>query len=155
MSIIITTIPIPIYIYTILAISTPARVRLRRRGVVDAEDVAGLKDVGVAAGAEDLLGLALPLGVVDGVDPVLDLHDDAAVLGDGAREIRVVVQALARLERHRRVLSVARVHLERLLVRVHVHLDPRPRRLQPRHEAALRAPVVRAFLPAVDDPAGV
>lgn len=91
----------------IIIILVSTIVRLRRCGGVDAEDVAGLEDVGVASGAEDLLGLALPLGVVDGVDPVLDLHDEAAVLGDCAGEVLVVEETLRRLERHRAVLAVA------------------------------------------------
>lgn len=148
----ITIITAAPFVVTIVA---PAPVSLGGRGVVDAEDVAGLEDVRVAAGAEDLLALALPLGVVDGVDPVLDLHDEAPVLRDRAREVLVVEQALRRLERHRAVLPVARVHLEGLLVRVHVHLDARPLRLQAGDEAALGAPVVRAVLASVDDPASV
>lgn len=124
---------------------------LRRSGGVDGEDVAGLEDVGVAAGAEDLLVLAPPLGMVDGVDPVLDLHHQAAVFRDRAREVRVVVQALRLLERQRAVLPVARVHLERLLVRVHLDLDARPRGLQTCDEVLLVAPVVGLL--AVDEPA--
>lgn len=142
MTIIITTIP------TAIAC-------LRRRGIVDAEDVAGLEDVRVAAGAEDLLALALPLGVVDGVDPVLDLHDQAAVLRNRAREVFVVEEPLRRLQRHGAVLPVARVHLECFLVRVHVNLDAGPFRLQARDEAALGLPIVGAVLTATDDPAGV
>lgn len=75
-----------------------------------------------------------PLRLIDGVDPVLDLEHDAAVLGDSPGEIGVVVKTLRLLERERAVLPVARVHLKRLLVRVDVELDSRPRRLQPRDE---------------------
>lgn len=136
------TTPIPIS-------TVPAWASLRRRSI-NTEHIASLKHVRVAPGAEDLLALALPLGVVDGVDPVLDLHDEAAVLGDGAGEVGVVEEALRRLERHRRVLPVARVQLVRVLVRIHVELDAGPRRVQARDEAAVGAPVVGAVLAAVD-----
>jgi hypothetical protein len=44
------------------------------------EDVVSLESVGGAVRAEDVPALALPLWVVDRIDPILDLHDDAAVL---------------------------------------------------------------------------
>lgn len=62
--------------------------------LVDGENVLRLEDVRVVTGAEDLLLLALPLGVVDGVNPVLDLHDDAAVLLDDARAALVPLGGL-------------------------------------------------------------
>lgn len=79
--------------------------------------------------------------MVDAVDPVLDLEHDAAVLLDDGREVRVVRPLVLRLDRPRPVLRVAAVHLERLLVRVHVDLDPRPRRVQ-RRDGPGRPPVV-------------
>jgi hypothetical protein len=44
------------------------------------EDVVGLEGVGGAVRAEDIPALALPLWMVDRIDPILDLHHDAAVL---------------------------------------------------------------------------
>lgn len=90
------------------------------------EAVAGLHDVRVVAGAKDLLLLTSPAGLVDGINVVLDLEHDAAVLGNGAREVRVIVNALGLLERHGTVLAAARVHLEGLLVGVDVELDAGP-----------------------------
>lgn len=126
--------------------------RLRR---VDAEPVTRLQHVGVVTGPEDLLLATLPLGLVDGVDPVLDLHDQAPVLGDRPREVGIVKQALRLLQRHRPVLAVAAVELVGLLVAVDVELDARPRGLQTRDEAAVGAPVVGPVLLAVDEVARI
>lgn len=117
---------------------------------VDAEPVARLQHVGVVTGPEDLLLATLPLGLVDGIDPVLDLHDQAPVLGDRPWEVGIVKQALRLLKRHRPVLAVAAIELVGLLVAVDVELDARPRGLQTRDEAAVGAPVIRPVLPAVD-----
>ena len=62
--------------------------------LVDGKDVLCLEHVGFVARTEDLLLLALPLGVVDGVDPVLDLHDEAAVLFDDAGTALVTLGGL-------------------------------------------------------------
>jgi hypothetical protein len=43
-----------------------------------------------------VLLLALPFGLVNGIDPVLDLHDDAAILLDNAR---ATLKALCGLDR--------------------------------------------------------
>lgn len=60
------------------------------------EHVLGLERVSSAGGTEDLLLLAPPFGVVNGVNPVLNLHDDAAVLGDVAT---ATLGTLGRLDR--------------------------------------------------------
>ena len=60
------------------------------------EHVLGLERVSSAGGTEDLLLLAPPFGVVDSVNPVLNLHDDAAVLGDVAA---ASLSTLGRLDR--------------------------------------------------------
>jgi hypothetical protein len=44
------------------------------------EDIRCLQRVGRVIRTKDLLLLALPFRLVDGVDPVLNLHDDASVL---------------------------------------------------------------------------
>lgn len=127
---------------------------LRRcRSGVDGKHVTSLQDVGVVAGSEDLLVQASPLGLVDAADPVLHLQHDAAVRGDGAGEVRVIVEALRLLERQRAVLVLARKHLEGLLVGVDLELDAGPRGLEARHEFPVGAPVVGLF--AVDEPAVV
>lgn len=59
------------------------------------EDIGSLKSVRSAIGTKDLVLLALPLGLVDGIDPVLDFHDDAAVLGD---KTAAALGALGRLD---------------------------------------------------------
>ena len=46
----------------------------------DGEDVVSLKSVGRVVRTEDLLLLALPLRLIDGINVVLNLHDNAAVL---------------------------------------------------------------------------
>lgn len=56
-------------------------------GLVQREAVSSLEHIRRIAGAEDVALLALPLGLVDGVDPVLNLHDDAAVLLDDTRAV--------------------------------------------------------------------
>jgi hypothetical protein len=124
---------------------------LRRRSGVDGEDVARLQDVGVAAGPEDLLVLASPFRVVDGVDPIFHLHHETAVFGDRAREVGVVVETLRLLERQRAVLAVAGVHLERVLVGVDLDLDAGPGGLKTCYEVALVAPVVGLL--TIDEPA--
>lgn len=114
----------------------------------------GLDDVSVVARAVDVLVHAAPLGMVDGVDPVLDLHDDAAVLGDGARELRVVLETLRPLERRLAVLEVAGVELEGVGIGVEVDLDAGPRRVE-RGDRAGDAPVVGLELIAVREVAVV
>jgi hypothetical protein len=44
------------------------------------EDIVGLESVGRAVGTKDLPALALPLWLVDRIDPILNFHDDASVL---------------------------------------------------------------------------
>jgi hypothetical protein len=60
------------------------------------KDVLSLERVSWARRTKDLLLLAPPFGVVDGVDPVLNLHDDAAVLLD---EATAAFSTLGRLDR--------------------------------------------------------
>jgi len=83
-----------------LVTSRAARALVVRLGklVVEAEVVRSLEHVWPIARPEDVALLALPLGLVDGVDPVLDLHDDAAVLLHGARAGGDVEEALGLLE---------------------------------------------------------
>lgn len=101
--------------------------RLSLGSAVDAEAVAGLQHVRVTTRCEDLLIVTAPLGLVDGINVVLDLHDDAAVLSDSSREVGVVEETLVLLDSKSAILAIARVDLEGILVRVDVELDARPR----------------------------
>jgi len=76
-------------------------------GLVQREAVSSLEHVRRIAGAEDVALLALPLGLVDGVDPVLDLHDNAAVLLNHTRAVGLVEQTLGLLESEGTVLAGA------------------------------------------------
>jgi hypothetical protein len=67
---------------------------LRYLYLIYRENVLRLKDVWVVSRAEDLLLLALPFGVVDGVDPVLDFHDEAAVFLNYTRAALVALSGL-------------------------------------------------------------
>jgi hypothetical protein len=62
--------------------------RIRKSSIplalIGREDVRRLQSVSRVIRSEDVLLLALPFRVVDSIDPVLDLHDDAAVLFDDA-----------------------------------------------------------------------
>ncbi len=60
------------------------------------EDILSLERVSWAGRAKDLLLLSPPFGVVDGVDVVLNLHDDATVLLD---ESTAALSTLGRLDR--------------------------------------------------------
>jgi hypothetical protein len=59
------------------------------------EDVVSLKCVSRVVGTENLPLLALPLRLVDRINVVLNLHDDAAVLFNGAA---TAVKTLSRLD---------------------------------------------------------
>lgn len=59
------------------------------------EDILSLERVSWASGAENLPVFTHPFRVVDSVDPVLDLHDNAAVLGD---QSTASLSALSRLD---------------------------------------------------------
>lgn len=118
--------------------------------LVDLEFVSRLEDVRVVAGAVNLALAAHPLRVIDAVNVVLDLHDNAAVLGDGAGEVLVVLEALRLLERDAAVHAVAAVDLEGLLVGEDVDLDAGPRGGED-GDGALGAPVVGAEVLAVNE----
>ena len=120
----------------------PIETAILRRSAVDREDVASLEHVGVTTRPKDLLVLPSPLRMIDTIYPVFDFHYDTTVSGDCAREVRIVVEALGLLERQRTVLAIARVDLERLLVRVDIDLDARPCGLKTSNIVALLAPVV-------------
>lgn len=64
--------------------------------LLSGEDVVSLESVGAGVGTKDLLLLALPLGLIDGIDPVLDLHDDTTVLLHVAGK---TLRTLGRLDR--------------------------------------------------------
>jgi hypothetical protein len=71
------------------------------------EDVVGLEGVGWAVGAKDLPALALPLWPIDRIDPVLDFHDDAAVL---LHKLSTAFYTLSRLEWNGACITISPVH---------------------------------------------
>lgn len=122
-----------------LAASHPQRPNLRR---IQAKHIPGLQHVRIITRPKDLLLLPPPLGLVDSIDPILDLEYHAAILRDRARPVRgVVEEALRRLQRHRSVLPTTRVHLEGVLVCPDVELDAGPGGAQAR-DGDTGAPVV-------------
>ena len=64
--------------------------------------------------------------MVNPIDPVLHLQHNTPVPRDNAREVRLVEEALALLERQAAVLLRAAVQLEGVLVGVDVELDAGP-----------------------------
>ena len=121
--------------------------------MVQREIVRRLEHVRPVAGAEDLAAGAAPGRVVDAVDPVLDLHDDAAVLLRDAGAGGVVEEALGFLEGEGAVEAIAAVDLEGFLLGVDVELDTREGRGEG-GDGGL-APVVGALGVTVEDVAGV
>ena len=85
--------------------------------------VSRTESVRIVSRSKDLLLGPPPRWVIDAVNVVLGLEHDAAVLGDGAREVLVVEDALRLLEGQNTAGGAARVHLERILVTVHVDGD--------------------------------
>lgn len=103
--------------------------------------VSGPERIRSVGGSVDLL--PAPGRVVDAVDVILGLENDAAVLGNGAREVLVVEDALRLLERQNAAGTVAAVHLEGGLIGVHVDPDTGPLRGDG-EDRAVGAPVVAA-----------
>lgn len=132
----------------ILLVSLHAALVLLQR-----EAVSSLKHIRCITRAVDVALLALPLRLVDGINPVLNLHDNAAVLLDSARARSVVEQTLGLFESEGAVLAAARVDLEGFLLGVDVNLDAGP--VAGEGCDGSRVPVVRAVLGAVDEVAGV
>ena len=76
-----------------------SRVGGGNKGVVDRKGIGGLEHVRVVSRAKDVLLASLPLWLVDGVNPILDLHDQAAVLLHDTGAVSVVEETLSFLER--------------------------------------------------------
>ena len=68
------------------------------------EDVVSLKSVGRVVGTKYLPLLALPLRLIDGINIVLNLHDNAAVL---LNSTTTAVKALSRLNRERTLEQIS------------------------------------------------
>ena len=66
--------------------------------LVDGKHILRLQHIRLVARPKDLLLLTLPLRVVNPVDPVLDLHNDAPVF---LYDARAALVALGRLDRER------------------------------------------------------
>lgn len=120
---------------------------------VQREAVRSLKNIRRIARSKDVPLLALPLGLVDSINPVLNLHNNAAVLLHSAGTVSLVEQTLRLLERESAVLATAGVDLESFLLGVDVDLDAGP--LGREGGDGSGAPVVGAVLGAVNDVAGV
>lgn len=73
-------------------------VRTRCHLFVHREVVGCLKNVRVATRTEDVSLLSLPFRLVDGINPVLNLHNHASVLLDNTRLVSLVEKALSLLE---------------------------------------------------------
>jgi hypothetical protein len=116
--------------------------------------IARLQNIRVIPRAINLLLAPPPLGLINGINPILDLHNNASILGNCSRSIRHIVQTLRALERHTPVLPTAAIDLERVLVREHVDLDTGPVTAKSSH-GTLLAPVVRPLLVAVGEVAGI
>jgi hypothetical protein len=65
---------------------------------VDGELVSSLENIWVVTRAKDVSLLPLPLRLVDGINPVLNLHDHAAVLLDNTGLVSLVEEALSLLD---------------------------------------------------------
>jgi hypothetical protein len=65
--------------------------------LVHRELVSSLENVWVVSRTEDVSLLSLPLGLVDGINPVLNLHHHAAILLDNTRLVSLVEEALSLL----------------------------------------------------------
>jgi hypothetical protein len=76
----------------------PINVQYESGLFVNGELVRCLQHIRIIARTEDLLLVALPLRLVNGIDPVLNLHDDAAVLLNNARSLAVPEEALGVLQ---------------------------------------------------------
>lgn len=66
--------------------------------IVYRELVGRLKNIWVVTRAEDVSLLSLPFRLVDGIDPVLDLHNHAAILLDNTGLVGLVEEALSLLD---------------------------------------------------------
>lgn len=123
-------------------------------GPIDTETIGRAQNVGAILGTEYLLLVPAPGWIVDAVDVVLDLEDNASVLGNDAGEVFFVEEALGALEGQSAILLRAAVDLESILVGEYIDADARPVRPQGRN-GAVGAPVVRGLGAAVDDEAVV
>lgn len=69
-----------------------------RQLLVHGELVGGLKNIWVVAGAEDVSLLSLPRGLVDSINPVLNLHDHASILLHNSGVASLVEETLSLLD---------------------------------------------------------
>lgn len=92
------------------------------------KSILGLQHVWITTRLIDLLLATHPLRVIDTINVILDFEHNTPVLRDGTRELVLVVAryTLSLLECHGAVLSVARVHLEGVLVGENIELDTGP-----------------------------
>lgn len=143
--------------------STQCAVVSSSKCFVDGEIVSRFKHVGVVARAIDLSLVSLPFWLVDGVDPVLNLHNEAPVLLNYTRSASIIEKSLSLLQSKGTltlgldvktlgsgkdkftVHSVAGVKLESLLISEDVNLNSAPRASKCCN-GTLLSPVVRSEL---------
>lgn len=116
--------------------------------------VARLQNIRIIPGAINLLLAPPPLGLINSINPILDLHNNATVLGNRSRSIRHIEQSLRALERHAPILPSAAIDLECVLIGEDVDLDTGPGAAEA-SDGALLAPVVGPVLGAVGEVAGI
>lgn len=68
------------------------------QGFVDGEAVDSFKGIWVIPRAKDLPLLPLPLGLIDGIDPILNLHHETTILLDDPGTTSIVEETLSVLQ---------------------------------------------------------
>lgn len=139
---------------------------------VQREVVSRFKNIRVVTRAKDLPLIPLPLRLIDSINPVLDLHDDTAVLLNHTRVTGLVEETLGLLQRESAckeksaraepkvqtvrltILATTRVNLESLLVGPNVNLNS-SERTGKCGDRPLFSPVIWSILIAVDQVASI
>jgi hypothetical protein len=116
---------------------------------LQAESISSLENVRITTRLKELLLITHPLRVVDTINVVLHLKNNTSILGDGSREVLVILKPLSALQREVTLLLGAAIELEGILVGINVDLDTGPGRGETGH-GTLGAPVIVAELAAVD-----
>jgi len=121
---------------------------------VDRKLIHGLQHIWVIAWAEDLSLVTLPLGLIDGIDPVFHFHHHTAVLLDDTRSAVIAEEPLRVLQSERAVLTATAVNLEGLLISKDADGNAAEVTAQSGNWALL-PPVERSVLVSVDKEASI
>ncbi len=78
------------------------------RLVFSGEYIISLKSIGRIVGTKDLSLLALPFGLVDSINVILDFHHDATILLNGTA---TAVKSLSGLNRQRSFIIISKENL--------------------------------------------